>query len=101
MKYLLEADDREMAMWREAAKAAGVSFADWLRQAAREALQPKASSVSVAITESTIPAEVVVPSPPRPNLDPQAARHLQALPGGKVFKGPDPKPTSKGKPSRH
>lgn len=37
MKYLLHAPDDEMAKWKAAAEAAGMSFAEWLRQAAHMA----------------------------------------------------------------
>lgn len=116
VKYLLDAPDDEMVEWKAAAREAGVSFAEWLRQHVREGVrreseqavvhepEPAAARgaqtgaarplgpavVDVTITGAAVPVEVVTPAQPK-------KVGLRVIAGGKTFKGPDPKPGGKGK----
>jgi hypothetical protein len=70
MKYLLDADDAEMSAWKSLASDAGVSFAEWLRQAARELALPAALLEVPHAPESARPQEPArtrpVPASPAP-----------------------------------
>lgn len=76
-------DTETRARWQAAADDAGYSLAEFIKAA----VEAQIANVAVTTRRPVPIKEVVVP-------DKSSA---SALPGGKVFKGPDPKPSTKAK----
>lgn len=82
-RYLLDAPDDEMTAWKKAAAKAGVSFAEWLRGAAR-------SKLPAATVPARPQADDRGGSGKSPLAEKQAAREGNQRPGGGVEPVPAP-----------
>jgi hypothetical protein len=77
--YLFKTNDADMAVFKAAAREAGVSFADWLRAAAWAQVEEDIVAVPAVVSSAPMPESEAVP-PSRPTFGPRTEMCIHRVP---------------------